>query len=65
MSRAHQIARHVEREEDRLQKDYAAGLISRHDYNQGLRDIAQEEREAYQADQDDAAEQVRNEWGGW
>ena len=63
MSRAYQVERQMEREEERLCKDYAAGLISREDYNSGLRDIQQEARDAYQADMDDAADRVRDEWG--
>lgn len=65
MSRAHSIDRHIEREEERLSRDFALGDISREDYNEALRDLQREAREAYQADMDDAAESVRDEWGNW
>jgi hypothetical protein len=65
MSRAHQIDRHIEREEERLAQDYAAGRITRADYNEGLRELQREARDAYQADMDDAADRVRDEWGGY
>lgn len=65
MSRVHQVERHLDREEERLLRDYNEGLITREDYNAGLRELHQEARDAYQADMDDAAERVRDEWGGW
>lgn len=65
MSRAHQIDRHIDREEERLLRDFNQGLISRHDYNEALRDLQRDARDAYQADLDDAADRVRDEWGAW
>ena len=65
MSRAYQVERQLDREEDRLSRDYNSGLISREDYNQGLRELQQEARDAYQQDLDEAAERVRDDWGVW
>lgn len=63
MSRAHQIERHVEREEERLSKAYAAGDISREDYNEEMRELQREARGAYEEDLYDAQQSVRDEWG--
>lgn len=65
MSRAHQFDRYAEQEEARLAADYEAGRISREEYNTGLRDLQREARDAYQTAMGDAADRVRDEWGGW
>ena len=65
MSRAFQIDRHIDREEERLSRDYANGAISREDYNAEMRELQREARDAYQADLEDATARVRDEWGGW
>lgn len=63
MSRAYQIDRHVEREEDRLSREYNSGEISLADYNEAMLELQREARDAYQQDLDEAAEYVRDEWG--
>lgn len=63
MSRAHQIDSHIDREEARLCEQLNRGEISPADYNDEMRALQRETRDAYQADLDDAVERVRDEWG--
>jgi hypothetical protein len=63
MSRAHQIERQMEREEEALSKDLESGAISRADYNEAMRDLQREARAAYAEDVREAEERVRNDWG--
>ena len=65
MSRAHQIDRYIDREETRLLREFNDGLITRSEYNDAMRDLQRESRDAYQQDLDEAAERVRDEWGQW
>jgi len=63
MSRADQVERHIEREEDRLSTLYAAGDISQSEYNDEMRALQREAHDAYEADLEDAQARVRDEWG--
>ena len=63
MSRAHRIESYIDREEARLSKEYAEGLISRAEYNDEMRALQREVKDAYQEDLDDAYKRVRDEWG--
>lgn len=63
MSRAHQIERMLDREEEGLSKAYDEGLISRAEYNEAMRELQREARYAFQEDMDDARDRVRDEWG--
>jgi len=65
MSRAWQIECHIEREEERLSRDYGNGNISREDYNAEMRELQREARDAYREDVEDAQARVGDEWGGW
>lgn len=64
MSRAHQIERMMEREEEALSQDYDSGRITRDEYNAGMRELQRDARDAYREDIADAYERVRDEWGG-
>lgn len=63
MSRAHQIERQLDREEDRLCADLNAGRISRADYNEEMRQLQRDARDAYEEDREDALRNVDAEWG--
>lgn len=63
MSRAWQVDRQMEREEERLSQDYSDGTISREEYNEQMRQLQRDAREAYEQDMYEAQERVRDEWG--
>lgn len=63
MSRVWQAERAAEREQEALDAEFAAGEITRDEHNRRTREIEREMRDAYQADLDDAADRVRDEWG--
>lgn len=63
MSRAWQVERQLDREEDQLVADFNAGRISREDYNEGMRDLQRDARDAYAQDREDALRDVDAEWG--
>jgi hypothetical protein len=63
MSRAWQIERQLDREEDRLLADYNAGSISREDYNAEMRQLQHDAREAYEMDREEALRDVDADWG--
>ena len=65
MSRASQIERQMEREEEALSNDLATGRISRADYNEAMRDLQREARDAYHEDREDAMRRVDDDWGRW
>lgn len=64
MSRAHQVERQLDREENRLVDALNRGDISRADFNAEMKQLQRDAREAYQADRQEALERVRDEWGG-
>ena len=55
--------RALEREEQALADDYSAGRISLSEYNEGMRELQRDVRAAYEEDQQDALDRVRNDWG--
>jgi hypothetical protein len=59
MSRQSQI----EREESRIEAAYERGELSREEYNEEMRQLQREYREAYEQDLEDAQMRVRDEWG--
>lgn len=63
MSRAWQMERAAEREQNALDRDYAEGRITAEEHRRGIREIERELRAAYEEDQYDALQQVRDEWG--
>ena len=63
MSRAHQFDRHAAREEEQLERDLASGHISRAEFNEGLRELQREARDAYEQDREELLERVRDDWG--
>lgn len=68
MSTYSQIERELERELDRIEEDFADGLISQAEYNRLVRDAEREARaELRAADEWDAQERdERGPWGtGW
>lgn len=58
-----QFQRYIERTEDELCRQVNSGEISREEYNAAMRDLAAEEREAYEADRQDALDRVDDDWG--
>lgn len=65
MTRAWNAERAAEREQAALDQAYADGEISDADYRAQSRQIERDMHDAYQADLDDAAERVRDDWGMW
>jgi hypothetical protein len=65
MSRAWQVERQLEREEDRIVEDYNAGRITREEYNAEMRQLQRDARDAYEQDREDAIRDVDAEWGRW
>lgn len=65
MSRAYNTERAMEREEDRLTRDFNDGLITREDYNAAMRDLQADMRAAYEMDREDALRDIDAEWGIW
>lgn len=63
MSRAHQVERQLQREEDRIVEAFNRGELSRQEYNDEMRQLQREAREAYEQDLYDAQQAVRNDWG--
>ena len=63
MSRAWQAERQAEREEEALGRQLEDGEISQRQYNEELMELQRDVRAAYEQDQFDALERVRNEWG--
>jgi len=61
--RRSQIERMLDREETALVEDLNAGRISNAEFNEAMRDLQREAREAYQEDLHEAQERVRDEWG--
>ncbi len=61
------IDRHVEREEERLEKLRASGGISEGEYDERMTELDDESREAYteayHADEEDAEQALYDEWG--
>jgi len=62
--RADQTHRRIEREEDRLQHALDTGQISGDEFRAEMLELQQDAREAYQMDQEEALERIRDEWGG-
>jgi hypothetical protein len=60
-----QIDRQYEREEERLVTAFNRGDIGREEYNQGMRELQQEAREALREAEADEHERIRNDYGGW
>lgn len=65
MSRAWQVERQLDREEDRIVRDFNNGVISREEYNAEMRQLQRDAREAYEMDREDAQRAVDEEWGRW
>jgi hypothetical protein len=63
MGRAWQIERQLDREEARLEKQLNDGSMSRAEYNDEMRQLQRDAREAYEQDLEDAQRAVRDEWG--
>lgn len=65
MTRAEQMERAMDREEESLANDLANGLISREEYNRQMRELQRDARDAYEMDREDALREVDAEWGRW
>lgn len=65
MSRAWQMERLADREEEALARDLAEGRITQSEYNAEIRNIQREVRYAYEQDQEDARRAVDDAWGRW
>jgi hypothetical protein len=57
------IDRHVEREEERLESDYEAGRLTREEYNEEMRLLQREARDAYAEEYERQREELDDEWG--
>lgn len=56
------IQSQIEREENQLQRDYDAGLISREQLNKGMRELQREYRDAAHEAAQDAHDQELQRW---
>lgn len=65
MSRVEQVERQLDCEADALGESLASGEISNSEFNDRMRDLQRDARDAYEQDREDALEAVRDEWGGW
>jgi len=63
LSRAGEVERQAEREQDILDEQLESGEISKAQYNREMQDLQRDVRGAFEQDQLDALEQVRNDWG--
>ena len=63
LSRAGEVERQAEREQDILDEQLESGEISKTQYNREMQDLQRDVRGAFEQDQLDALEQVRNDWG--
>lgn len=65
MSRAWQVERQLDREENRIVEAFNRGDMSRDEYNTEMRQLQRDAREAYESDREDAMRAVDEEWGRW
>jgi hypothetical protein len=65
MSKAWQMDRALEREEESLARDLSEGRITNAEYNSQMRELQRDARTAYEEDLWDAQQRVREEWGDW
>jgi hypothetical protein len=63
MSRAWQAERAAEREMEQIDRDFENGLLTADEHRKAVREVEYEIRCAHEADLEDAAERVRDEWG--
>ena len=63
MSRASQVEKAMDCEEDDLSAALAEGRIDQKQFNDQLRELQRDVRAAYEQDMEDARESVRNDWG--
>lgn len=65
MSRADQAERAADREEEYYAQQLADGAITRQQYNEYMRELQRDVRDAYEQDREDALRDVDGEWGIW
>ena len=58
-----QFRRYMEKQEDALCADLNSGAISKAEFNKAMRELRDEERDAYAEDMERARDAVDDQWG--
>lgn len=60
-----QIERSYEREAEALQRQYDEGQLTRQEFNEAMRQLDRDARDAYEEERQRAHDEVDQQFGGW